>query len=203
MNFWPLTSFSMFIRELCVQLDFRLYAPCSKLHKKKRNQVFAIAHFQVDHYPQGPPQLCSILKSVVSETAKITQNRRVRLSRSSSSSWWLNQPIWKICSSNWKSSQKRDENQKYLSCSCHHLVFFLRFIAFPSHHCCQVWDSKSPQRSSVLPWESSPMPFSLAANQPRWTGHGALRIHPLTWKLKMNFWKKQILFGSHHVQLPC
>ena len=25
------------------------------------------------------------------------------------SSWWLNQPIWKICSSNWKSSPNRDE----------------------------------------------------------------------------------------------
>ncbi len=28
--------------------------------------------------------------------------------------WWLNQPIWKICSSNWKSSPSRDENIKYL-----------------------------------------------------------------------------------------
>ena len=26
------------------------------------------------------------------------------------SSWWLNQPIWKICSSNWKSSPNRGEN---------------------------------------------------------------------------------------------
>ena len=30
------------------------------------------------------------------------------------SSWWLNQPIWKICSSNWESSPGRDENKKYL-----------------------------------------------------------------------------------------
>ena len=30
------------------------------------------------------------------------------------SSWWLNQPIWKICSSNWKSSPNRGENKKYL-----------------------------------------------------------------------------------------
>ena len=38
------------------------------------------------------------------------------------SRWWLNQPIWKICSSNWKSSPKiiRGENKKYLS--CHHLA---------------------------------------------------------------------------------
>ena len=36
--------------------------------------------------------------------------------------WWLNQPIWKICSSNWNSSPNRDEHQKYLS--CHHLVLW-------------------------------------------------------------------------------
>ena len=28
-------------------------------------------------------------------------------------SWWLNQPIWKICSSKWESSPNRDEHQKY------------------------------------------------------------------------------------------
>ena len=28
--------------------------------------------------------------------------------------WWLNQPIWKICSSNWKSSPGKGENKKYL-----------------------------------------------------------------------------------------
>ena len=28
------------------------------------------------------------------------------------SSWWLNQPIWKICSSKWESSPNRDENKK-------------------------------------------------------------------------------------------
>ena len=29
-------------------------------------------------------------------------------------SWWLNQPIWKICSSKWESSPNRLENKKYL-----------------------------------------------------------------------------------------
>ena len=28
--------------------------------------------------------------------------------------WWLNQPIWKICSSKWVISPGRDENKKYL-----------------------------------------------------------------------------------------
>ena len=30
------------------------------------------------------------------------------------SGWWLNQPIWKICSSKWESSPKRDENKQYV-----------------------------------------------------------------------------------------
>ena len=51
------------------------------------------------------------------------------------SSWWLNQPIWKIWSSNWgSSSPNRDEHKKYLS--CHHpdltnpriVEFLSRFI---------------------------------------------------------------------------
>ena len=36
------------------------------------------------------------------------------------SSWWLNQPIWEIWSSNWIISPGRDENKQYLSCQ--HLV---------------------------------------------------------------------------------
>ena len=42
-----------------------------------------------------------------------------------STSWWLNQPIWKICSSNWKSSPIFGVNisKKYLS--CHHLYRYL------------------------------------------------------------------------------
>ena len=31
-----------------------------------------------------------------------------------SSSWWLNQPLWKICSSKWESSPNRCENKTYL-----------------------------------------------------------------------------------------
>ena len=38
------------------------------------------------------------------------------------SSWWLNQPIWKICSSNWIISPGRDGNKKSLS--CHHPMVF-------------------------------------------------------------------------------
>ena len=39
--------------------------------------------------------------------------------------FWLKQPIWKICSSNWIISPSREKNKRYLS--CHHpvLIFFL------------------------------------------------------------------------------
>ena len=36
------------------------------------------------------------------------------LSYKSSTSWWLNEPIWKICSSNWIICSSRGENKKYL-----------------------------------------------------------------------------------------
>ena len=44
-------------------------------------------------------------------------------------SWWLNQPIWKICSSNWIISPNRIENKKYLSCQplVHFYVFHVSF----------------------------------------------------------------------------
>ena len=38
---------------------------------------------------------------------------QICLSNQWMTSWWLNQPIWKIWSSNWKSSPGRDENEKY------------------------------------------------------------------------------------------
>ena len=41
------------------------------------------------------------------------QNRCWKLS-GTISSWWLNQPTWKICSSKWIISLVRDENKKYL-----------------------------------------------------------------------------------------
>ena len=44
------------------------------------------------------------------------------------SSWWLNQPIWKICSSNWSISPGKGENKKYLepppSFACYPIVSF-------------------------------------------------------------------------------
>ena len=51
------------------------------------------------------------------------------------SGWWLNQPLWKLCSSNWTSSPGIGVNiKKYLSCH-HHLLDILgvlkNFYVFP------------------------------------------------------------------------
>ena len=36
------------------------------------------------------------------------------MAKNNMTGWWLNQPIWKICSSKWESSPNRGENKKYL-----------------------------------------------------------------------------------------
>ena len=47
--------------------------------------------------------------------------------------WWLNQPIWKICSSNWIISPNiRGENKKSLSCHHPGFTLFLSSFAWPS-----------------------------------------------------------------------
>ena len=38
----------------------------------------------------------------------------LKVTREKITSWWLNPPIWKICSSKWESSPNRDENNKSL-----------------------------------------------------------------------------------------
>ena len=44
------------------------------------------------------------------------------------SSWWLNQPIWKICSSNWIISPSRGEKKKYLKPPTRFAMWFLRCL---------------------------------------------------------------------------
>ena len=45
------------------------------------------------------------------------------------SCWWLNQPIWKICSSNWNISPGRDENKKYLKPPGSHGLKLLFYVS--------------------------------------------------------------------------
>ena len=59
----------------------------------------------------------------------VTTSHAKRLS--SSSSWWLNQLIWKICSSNWIISPCRCEHQEYLK---HLLVIILRGYSHSTNH---------------------------------------------------------------------
>ena len=50
------------------------------------------------------------------------------------SGWWLNQPLWKICSSNWIISQSRDDNKTCLkpppSCGCSYTSW--PYVVYPS-----------------------------------------------------------------------
>ena len=55
------------------------------------------------------------------------------------SGWWLNQPIWKICSSNWIISPGRGENKKYLS--CHHLeILDYLLLSKTGHGLVSTWN---------------------------------------------------------------
>ena len=53
-------------------------------------------------------------------------------------SWWLNQPIWKILVSKWESSPNGDEHKKYLS--CHHLehVIHQQFLSCLTNFLCMT-----------------------------------------------------------------
>ena len=64
---------------------------------------------------------------------RLLENHLFFIGDTSSSSWWLNQPPWKICSSNWVISPGRDENKKSLSChhpDLHSWVFFYCHVNF-------------------------------------------------------------------------
>ena len=56
--------------------------------------------------------------------------------------WWLNQPIWKICSSKWASSTNRDENQKIFETTTQMTIPTLWVWGF--------WDSLAPQFSRKI-----------------------------------------------------
>ena len=76
-------------------------------------------------------------------TEQITQIEKKTSSSQPSSGWWLNQPIWKICSSNWKSSPIfGGENKKYLKPP-------------PSHYCVPSYSSHIPSQSLTTkgPWK--------------------------------------------------
>ena len=69
-------------------------------------------------------------------------------------SWWLNQPIWKICSSNWKSSPKfRGENNKHLS--CHRLGLALNVLKYLLLHL-----SHGKRKTFPLYWLFSRDPYN-------------------------------------------
>ena len=70
---------------------------------------------QFDHLQNAMDQWCN--KQIPHHWSAVTGAVKWHDSEGASESepsWWLNQPIWKICSSKWIISQGRDENKKCL-----------------------------------------------------------------------------------------
>ena len=86
------------------------------------------------------------------------------------SSWWLNHPFRKICSSNWIVSPSRGENKTYLS--CHHPDLVLDSIATPPTNkhfepkVLEVWFTSLKQRTcqvAMPPKKEFPIPVLLGS----------------------------------------
>ena len=111
-------------------------------------------------------------------------------------SWWLNQPIWKICSSSWVKifPNFRGENEKHLSChhlqvarkdspypatlnpsenylSCHHPDMCPKFHVQKFYHR-GIFVGKIPVKSQVTQ--------SIDAQRFPWTQHGTMHFHGFT-----------------------
>ena len=64
--------------------------------------------------PNGSPVTMNTLGAQSKELCFIFRTFGTTCHKPAFSGWWLNQPLWKTCSSNWKTSPNRGENQKYL-----------------------------------------------------------------------------------------
>ena len=97
-------------------LPVQLRGPCPPRSFKRVPYFSPVPRGANEHQSQWSP---SHAPSIWRKLSWETKNPGLE----SFSGWWLNQPIWKICSSNWiMKSPNRGENKKYLS--CHHPVFF-------------------------------------------------------------------------------
>ena len=76
-------------------------------------------------------------------------------------SWWLNQPIWKICSSNWIISPSRGENEKYLKPP----------VSYVKLSFCVTISKNNWGRSTRFDFTSSPSPMAeIFRKQFLWVG---------------------------------
>ena len=74
--------------------------------------ITKLRHLETFHWPSKTPKPCALSRSSWLQHCRWPRWRCP--APDSSACWWLNQPIWKICSSNWIISPSRGEDKKYL-----------------------------------------------------------------------------------------
>ena len=79
------------------------------------------------------------------------------------SSWWLNQPLWKICSSNWTSSQIFGVKNKNIWVATTQSLFFAPFFSHISHIIPGVifWQAYSSTTMRALEWHNPTPPWMI------------------------------------------
>ena len=84
------------------------------------HQVHIFRTLPIEPCPIGPPAGIIRLKMWVRK-ASMSSHFQINMKKGRTccpncifSSWWLNQPLWKICSSKWESSPNRGEKNIYL-----------------------------------------------------------------------------------------
>ena len=90
-----------------------------KLRKNKTTQRLILWVSKIENFVDVFPNLKGLFWCI-SEIKYFPPNVWNTLCEKKHQNWWLNQPIWKICSSNWIISPIRVENKTYLS--YHHLA---------------------------------------------------------------------------------
>ena len=88
---------------------------------------------------------------------------------SSISSWWLNQPIWKICSSKWVHLPQIFGVKNKNCLSCHHLDLFcvVRGLILHSNIMTRSWPSS--EATGILIFADQKSPLSNNTNLGGWT----------------------------------
>ena len=100
---------------------FQVLAQCPRQTPGDFHQPTGISHHQVLAVTSGRnvripwfPMEKGRVKSTKNRICLTKQSHWSRLKQYYITGWWLNQPTWKICSSNWTSSRNRGEHEKIL-----------------------------------------------------------------------------------------
>ena len=102
-------------------------------------------------------------------------------------SWWLNQPIWNICSPKWESSPNRGEHTKMFETTTQNMFVFTIFTTIMVTSSVISMDSASPQwnheHHETLPPPLPPLPGILEASK-WWEEDAENEGFVWTWKME-------------------